>query len=268
VAIAALVGPEGLHFNLMRIAFGSSDWNRDWDFYTYDDVPAGASDPQLSHFSIQRDIDRGLIGVLKEFLAVNPDLRLLASVWGVPAWMTTTRSLMHGCFDSNCIQPYAEYLIKSIQAYADAGVPIHYLAIQNEPGTAGDRNTPAAMWTWEQQRDVLLAVGDRLKLSRLTTKLWLLDHNFDMAQTVAKPLLDDPRVKQLADHVAFHDYRGRPEEMALLLRQHPEVPAVVSERNRATIAELSRLVDCLNNGASGHISWTTVSDEWAGARDL
>jgi len=49
-----------------------------------------------------------------------------------------------------------------------------------------------------------------------------MDHNFDMAQTFAKPLLDDPRIKKITHMVAYHDYRGRPEEMALLSRQHPE----------------------------------------------
>jgi glucosylceramidase len=50
----------------------------------------------------------------------------------------------------------------------------------------------------------------------------------------------------------------------LLARQHPDVPAVLSERNRRGISDLGRLVDILANGATGHISWTTVADEWGG----
>jgi glucosylceramidase len=263
-AITALAGKDGLGFNLMRIGFGSTDWNRDSDFYTYCDVPQGETDPKLAHFSVQRDIDRGIIDVVREFRAVNPDLRILASVWGVPAWMTSNKQLIHGFFDSAFTEVYADYLVKSIQAYAKLGIPIQYLTVQNEPATGGDRATPAAMWTWEQERDVLLAVGQRFSRNRINTKLWILDHNFDMAQNFAKPLLDDPRVKRITHMVAFHDYLGRPEEMALLGRQHPDVPAILSERAYGRIRDLGRLMDILANGATGHISWTTVTDEWGG----
>ncbi len=263
-AITDLAGPDGLGFNLMRIGFGSTDWNRDFHFYTYCDVPEGETDPKLTHFSVQKDIDRGIIDVVREFREVNPDIQILASVWGVPAWMTSNKKIMYGFFNSEFTDVYADYLVKSIQAYAGLGIPIQYLTIQNEPATGGDRGTPAAMWTWEQQRDVLLALGKRLADNRMTTKLWIMDHNFDMAQTYAKPLLDDPRVKRITDMVAFHDYRGRPEEMALLARQHPDIPAVLSERGRGSIRDLGRVVDILANGATGHISWTTVTDEWGG----
>ena len=87
--------------------------------------------------------------------------------------------------------------MKSIQAYAKLGIPIEYLTVQNEPSCGGDRATPAAMWTWQQERDVLLAVAKRFAANHITTKLWIMDHNFDMAQTFAKPLLDDPRIKKI-----------------------------------------------------------------------
>ena len=263
-AITALAGPDGLGFNLMRVGFGSTDWNRDFNFYTYCDVPKGETDPKLAHFSIQKDKERGIIDVVKEFRQVNPEIQLLASVWGVPAWMTSNKEIMFGFFDSAFTEVYADYLVKSIQAYEELGIPIQYLTIQNEPGIGGDRATPAAMWTWEQQREVLLAVGARFARNRIATKLWIMDHDFEMAQTWAKPLLDDPRVKRIAHMVAYHDYRGRAEEMALLLKQHPEIPAVVSEKSRGSIRELGRLVEVLANGATGHISWTTVTDEWGG----
>jgi glucosylceramidase len=121
------------------------------------------------------------------------------------------------------------------------------------------------MWTWEQQRDVLLALGERFSRNGINTKLWLMDHNFDMGQTVAKPLLDDTRVKRIADMVAFHDYRGRPEEMSLLQQQHPDIGAVISEGcSHAGISNIGAIVRYLGNGASGFIRWTTVADEWGG----
>ena len=60
-ALRALVDPAtGAGFNVIRITFGTSDFTSH-DFYTYDD---GAADPTLSRFSIQRDIDYGIIATL------------------------------------------------------------------------------------------------------------------------------------------------------------------------------------------------------------
>lgn len=260
-AIAALVSPDnGLGFNLMRIPFGSTDWNRDWDFYTYCDQ----KDPALAAFSIQRDIERGQIGIIKAFLQANPQIKLLASVWGLPAWMKTNGKIIHGLFDSAYTDIYAEYLVRCLEAYAQQGIPIDYITSQNEPGTADDRNTPATMWHWQQQRDITLALHQRLAARKLPTKIWGFDHNFDMAQSYVKPMLDDARYKDAIEAVAFHDYRGHPEEMSLLHWQHPDVPVVLTERGRHDLGAMLRMMECFRHWATGHISWTTVCNDQGG----
>ena len=74
-----LLDPEdGVGWNLMRICFGTSDFTSQ-PYYSYDDVPAGETDPDLEHFSIQKDVDCHIIDVLQEALAINPRLRFFAS---------------------------------------------------------------------------------------------------------------------------------------------------------------------------------------------
>ena len=260
-AIEALVDPKaGAGFNLLRIAFGSTDWNRDWDFYTYCDDP----DPSLANFSIRRDVERGQLAMIRQFLAANPDIRVLASVWGLPPWMKTNGRIMHGGFDSRYTDLYADYLVRCVEAYQRAGIRIDYITSQNEPGTADDRDTPATMWHWPQQRDITLALRERLDAAGVATKIWLFDHNFDMAQTYVKPMLDDPRIRPAIDSVAFHDYRGRVEELSVLKCQHPDVPFVLTERARLSLADHLRMIECFRHHVTGHISWTTVSDDRGG----
>lgn len=263
-AIADLMTPNGLGFNLMRIAFGSTDWNRDWDFYTYCDRPAGQTDPKLEHFSIQRDIDRGTLDIIRECLAANPDMRILASVWGLPAWMKTNDSIIHGFFDSRYTEVYARYLIRCIQAYEAQGIPIHYITTQNEPATAADRDTPATMWTWQQQRDITIELKRILTSRRMKTKIWLHDHNFDMAMNYVRPMLEDLDVRRAVAGVAWHDYSGHPEDMALLHSLYPKLPAILTERNRGRLVDFGRVIEILRCGAIGHISWTTITDSRGG----
>ncbi len=53
--LESLVHPtQGIGMNLMRICIGTSDF-APGPFYTYDDMPPGQEDPELKHFSIDRD---------------------------------------------------------------------------------------------------------------------------------------------------------------------------------------------------------------------
>ena len=84
---------NGVGFGFTRLTIGASDFSR--HHYSLDDVPAGQSDPKLAKFSIAPN--RGdVIPVTRAALAVNPDLKVMASPWSAPAWMKTTDSLHQG----------------------------------------------------------------------------------------------------------------------------------------------------------------------------
>jgi glucosylceramidase len=60
--------------------------------YTYDDMPAGQSDPTLAYFSTTRD-NAYIIPTLQQMLAINPAVSIIAKPWSPPAWMKSNDSL-------------------------------------------------------------------------------------------------------------------------------------------------------------------------------
>ena len=91
-----LVDPkDGIGMDVMRITIGTSDFTAQ-EFYTYDDMPEGQTDPKLRHFSIQKDIDLHITATIKEALEINPELKIIASPWSPPAWMKTNENLKRG----------------------------------------------------------------------------------------------------------------------------------------------------------------------------
>ena len=77
---------DGLGLSVARLTVGASDYSA--ELYSYDDVEGDVS---LEHFSIDRD-RAYVIPMLREILAVNPDLYLFSSPWSPPAWMKTGNS--------------------------------------------------------------------------------------------------------------------------------------------------------------------------------
>ena len=255
---------EGAGWSFMRVAFGSTDWERNLDFYTYDDMPEGEKDWELEHFSIQRDIDRGYFDLIKRIKKIRPDLMLLASVWGLPPWMKENDSIMYGRFDPACAKVYARYLRMAVQAWQEQGVELFAVTPQNESLTADDRATPATRFTWQLQRDVLLHMREEFDAHGLTTQIWCFDHNFDMLKYFVEPLLDDPQARKAIDAVAVHHYGGSPVEMARMIEKYPEKPFYLTERTIHRLREMGDLVEQLRNGARSFIHWVFVTDEYGG----
>jgi glucosylceramidase len=55
--------------------------------FSYDDLPNGVTeDPTLQYFNLSRDTLH-LIPVLKEILAINPNIKIMGSPWSAPTWM-------------------------------------------------------------------------------------------------------------------------------------------------------------------------------------
>ena len=124
---------EGAGLSFLRQPMGASDFVAG-DFYTYDDLPAGRTDYDMSKFSIAHDREE-IIPLLRQALALNPRLKVIGSPWSAPAWMKTNGSLIGGRLidDPRIYAAYARYFVKFVQAYARAGVPVYAVTVQNEP---------------------------------------------------------------------------------------------------------------------------------------
>ena len=80
--------------SFLRQPVGSSDFV-DGPHYTFDDVPPGETDFDLSRFSIDHDRAE-ILPLLRQARALNPDLKVMATPWSPPAWMKTSDSLVGG----------------------------------------------------------------------------------------------------------------------------------------------------------------------------
>ena len=250
---------QGANWNFMRICFGASDFAAD-SFYTYDDMPDGETDFELNHFSIEKDVERGIISYILEARRMNPAMRILASVWSPPAWMKKNGSLlMGGSLREDCYQALASYYVRAVEAYEAAGIPIYAVTLQNEPDVV--QPYPTTAFTGEEQKRLLLAVKKAFTQKGLATEVWVMDTNFLSCAEYGEKLLSDPETRSLVDGVAFHDYAGEPETMAALRERYPGVGMHITERSTYNIEGADRLLQYFRQGAETYNAWLIFLDE-------
>lgn len=270
-----LSSTTGAGMNLMRICIGTPDFTGD-PWYTYDDVPAGETDPGLAHFSIDKD-RRYVLPILKQALQLKPDLLFYASPWSPPAWMKTSRSLLGGSLAPEHAAAYARYFVKFIQAYRQEGISIHAITVQNEPGV--DRLTqaprmhyPSCRYSGAQERDFIRDhLGPALRAAGLATEIWSYDHNYNEKPSGDDPgidypatVLSDPKAAPFVSGVGFHGYEGRPDGMTAFHQRFPATPIYFTEGSVFGPRGMLKLLDILRNWASSYNAWVVMIDEKKG----
>jgi hypothetical protein len=131
---------KGLNLSVARLCIGSSDYSP--EIYSYDDVEG---DTELSHFSVARD-EKYVIPMIKEILSVRPDLYLFASPWSPPTWMKYPPVYNYGHLiqTEENLRAYALYFKKYVEAYAEEGIEIAQIHVQNE--IHADQKFPSCVW--------------------------------------------------------------------------------------------------------------------------
>ncbi|MBZ5703467.1 MAG: glycosyl hydrolase [Acidobacteriia bacterium] len=208
--------PGEMGLSVGRTCIGSSDYAT--KVYSYADEP----DPELRNFSIAHDREY-ILPMLRLARQVNPGLFLLASPWSPPGWMKTGGSMLGGSMRRKYLPVYAHYLLKFLQAYEAEGVPVQAITTQNEVDTDQDGRMPACIWPQEYEADfVRLHFGPLLERNAMKTKIWLLDHNYNLWGR-ALDELEIPDMRKYANAIAWHGYVGEPEMMS---RVHDAYPGV------------------------------------------
>ena len=208
--------PSEMGLGVGRICVGSSDYAR--EVYSFDE---GDPDPELKRFSI--DHDRAyILPILSQARRANPDLYLFASPWSPPGWMKPNHSMLGGCMHPKSYEAYANYFVKFLQGYEAAGVHVNSVSSQNETDTEQNGRMPACAWPQEYEiAFVTRHLGPALAKNNLDTKIWLLDHNYNLWGR-AICCLDAPQVKEFANAVAWHGYVGTPDMMTKVHEAHPD----------------------------------------------
>ncbi|GHN00559.1 glucosylceramidase [Cytophagales bacterium WSM2-2] len=212
-----LTAGNGIGISYLRVSLGASDL--DDHVFSYDDLPAGQSDPDLKKFNL--DADRtNLIPVLKEIIKLNPEIKIMASPWSAPVWMKTNNAVKGGKLKPEYYKVYAQYFVRYIQEMAKEGITIDAITVQNEPEHPG--NTPSMTMTSSEQLDFVKSfLGPAFRNAQLKTKIVVYDHNCDHPDYPIS-ILNDPKAKEFIDGSAFHLYLGEISAMSKVHEAHPD----------------------------------------------
>ncbi len=216
---------SSLGVSYIRISMGASDL--DAEVFSYCDLPKNEVDPQLTHFNLSKDTVH-LIPILKEILAIQPNIKIMASPWSAPIWMKSNGISMGGHLLKKYYASYALYFEKYIKAMQAKGIQIHSLTMQNEPEHGG--NNPSMLMSAEEQTEFLRDyLGPQLKAAKLKTEIVLFDHNADHPNYPIT-ILNDAKARSYASATAFHLYLGKEEALSEVHKAYPDKKIYFTEQ--------------------------------------
>ena len=259
--------PPGLNFNMLRITIGASDFSL--QHYTLDDMPAGQIDPGLQHFNVVVD-QRNVIPVLRDILAIQPNLLIIASPWSAPAWMKASANVISGSLLESWEATYADYLVRFVDAYRGYGIPIFALTVQNEPTFEPLTYPGMTMSADARTRIIGKYLGPALAGRKPATAILGWDHNWDLPD---EPLsvLADPDARRYLAGIAWHCYRGDPAAQTTVHRAFPQKDMYLTEcaggdwpsaqKGELLLFARNIVMAGITNWARGVVYWNVALDE-------
>jgi len=260
-----LFAPGEMAFNVCRTCVGSSDYARTKYSFDESDEP----DPEMKKFSIDHD-KAYILPVLREARKLNPDLFLFSSPWSPPGWMKPNKSMLGGAMRKTSFPAYALYFQKFLEGYKAEGVLIDAVTVQNETDAEQEGNMPACLWAQEAEMEFAAKhLGPALRKAGLSTKIWVIDHNYSLWGRAIDEL-SDPDVYNAVDGVAWHGYVGDPSAMTKVHDAFPDKNAYWTEGG-PDISQPDYQTDwtnwagtfngILNNWARSITAWNVALDE-------
>ncbi|ACB74572.1 glycoside hydrolase family 30 protein [Opitutus terrae] len=262
----------GIGYSLARTHINSCDFSS--GSYTY----VAEGDRELKSFDIAPDL-RHRIPLLRAALkTAGPGLTVYASPWSPPAWMKDSGDMLHGGkLRPDMRAAWANYFVKFIHAYEQAGVPLWGVTVQNEPMAV--QIWESCIFTAEEERDFVRDhLGPTLKASGLGGKKivgW--DHNRTQLYQRATTLLSDPAAAQYLWGLGFHWYvndtfenvrrvRDAFPQAQLMMTEGCNGPFDFAKMNDWDLAENygRSMIHDFNNGAVGWTDWNILLDETGG----
>ena len=222
-----LFSPSQCGWSMLRVCMGSQSFQNSATYTTYDDMPAGQTDTGLVNFSVLRSSDGGgggdtnyIIPILQQILAINPGVRIIATVWNPPLWMLSSGSLGVGgeVLNTSYYAAYAQYYVQFIQAYQSYGIPIWAVTPANEPSSHTYLNlssTQAISVIGGNLAEALSAAG----LGQV--KIFCLDDDWSVGTTYPEAVLGSSVSGPNTDGVAWHGYGGSPTVMSAVQGAYP-----------------------------------------------
>ncbi len=260
-----LFDPEkGIGINYLRITIGSSDFSI--GTYSYCDKP------DINQFEIPERDRIDLIPVLRQILAINPDIKIMASPWSAPAWMKANNNMNGGSLKGKAVyNDFAEYFVKYVKAFEAEGIHIDAITIQNEP-MHETNGYPTMKMLWEEQNEIIRDyLGPKFASNKITTKIIIWDHNFDMSDYPTN-ILNDLITRQYVAGTGWHGYAGNASAIDILLDKHPDKDVYFTEQSGGGWNTDTRmgnmfwymkefLMASVNRGSKNFLMWNLALNE-------
>jgi glucosylceramidase len=207
------------------------------------------------------------VPLLKQIVAINPAIKIMASPWSAPVWMKENGNTMGGGLQTQYYNAYANYFVKYIKAMKASGITIDAITIQNEPQHGGN-NPSMVMSAAEQAAFVKNSLGPIFQTAGITTKIIVWDHNCDNANYPIT-VLNDAAAKQYINGSAFHLYGGDISALSTVHNAHPDKNVYFTEQwTSSTGAFDGDLKWHIKNVVIGSmINWGKTALEWNLAND-
>ena len=248
-----------ISISYLRVSIGASDLNA--TTFSYDDMPVGQTDETLNNFSLEPDLN-GVIKVLKDILAINPNIKILGSPWSAPVWMKDNNSTIGGSLKPQYYGVYAQYFVKYIQEMKNLGITVDAITIQNEPQHGGN-NPSMLMSATEQAEFIKTHLGPAFANANISTKIIVWDHNCDHPDYPIT-VINNSGAYPFIDGSAFHLYAGNISALTTVHNAFPNKNLYFTEQYTSSTGDFAGdLKWHLENVIIGSMrNWSKNALEW------
>ncbi len=274
---------EGYGVSYARISIGCNDFSS--TEYSLCDTKG------LENFALYKDETQYVIPILKEILAINPKVKIIAAPWTCPKWMKVKDLTTLSPFDSwtdGHLNPayradYAQYFVKFIQAMKSQGIDIYAVSPQNEP--LNKANCASLYMPWDEEAPFVKELASAFKQNGITTKIYVFDHNYnydnladqeDYPIKVYNALGNSFEGSELVVGAAYHDYGGTNAELTDIHNQANDKELIFSESSIGTwnngrdltkrlVADMRNItLGTVNQWCKAVLVWNLMLDEKMG----
>ncbi len=262
---------HGHGYTLCRVHMNSCDFSL--GNYAHVETPG---DVDLAGFHIERDRQALLPMIRAAAQVAGQPLQLLVSPWSPPAWMKTNGCMNDGGkLKSEYRQAWARCFVRFIQAYAEEGVPVWGVSVQNEP--EAHQRWDSCLYTAEEERDFVRDfLGPELANAGLgDVRIVVWDHNRDVMVERASVILSDPEAAKYVWGTGFHWYgEDHFDHVQLVHDAWPDKQLLFTEgcqeggphHGSWNLGEryAHSIINDLNRWTVGWIDWNLLLDETGG----
>ncbi|MGX7826321.1 ricin-type beta-trefoil lectin domain protein [Actinokineospora sp. 24-640] len=260
---------DGIGLSFVRNPIGASDLSRP-GHVSLDDTCCDLNDFGANGY------DTNVRLLTQQAKSLNPALRVKGVPWSAPGWMKDNgRMDQMGWLKWEYYPMYAQYLVKYVQSYQNAGVRVDYISVQNEPNCCQAANPPAMNYpgmAWNPGGLVEFTknhVYPAFRAAGLSTKVLIHDWNYGDYANFGAPILADAGVRNdpLFGGIAWHGYFGDPAVGTQVRNQYPGVRQFSTEHSGGTWVsnqhneDLADIVNYARNWSGSLVKWSLALNQ-------